>query len=154
MAMAMPRLRERTLSGLSKIRVSYFVGPSSRKPYLEILVVKYVGTYRPGSLGNDDARFMYAMAMAGVAAFEPWGVVHDLSELKYTWGDQLDTVFTAGPQNGPESAVPVAVVVGPRCEQAVRTLLLGVKSQEPLESVGFVFRDLESAWAFVEEHIP
>ena len=151
--MAIPKLQERTLSGLSRLRVHYFVGPSSRKPYLEILVVKYVGTYPPGSSGNDDARFMYAMAMAGVAAFEPWGVIHDLSEFRYTWGDQLDIVFDVGPQNGSESASPVAVIVGPGCEKAVRTLMLGVKSRDPIESIGFVFRELESAWAFVDERI-
>jgi hypothetical protein len=148
--MAVPTLQERTLDELSKIQVRYFVGPSTKKPYLEILVVKYVGTYPHGSAGNDDAQFLYAMAKAGVAAFEPWGVIHDLSDLGYEWGDRLDIVFGVGPDCEPS---PVAVVVGPACAEAVRTLLLGERSRETVEKVGFVFRDLGSAWAHVDAQI-
>jgi len=43
--------------------------------------------------------------------------------------------------------------LSPSCEKAVRTLMLGVSSKEPIESIGFVFRDLESAWASVDERI-
>jgi hypothetical protein len=45
------------------------------------------------------------------------------------------------------------VVVGPQGEEAVRTLLLGENSHEPIEKVGYVFRHLESAWDFVEKQI-
>ena len=39
--MAVPALRERFLE--STIRVRYFLGPATKKPYLEILVIKYSG---------------------------------------------------------------------------------------------------------------
>src|SRR5262249_38293395 len=133
--MAVPPLQERTLSELSKVQVRYFLGSSTQRPYVEILVIKYVGTYPFGSSGNDDAQYMYAMAKAGVAAFEPWGVIHDLSELDYEWGDRLNMAFDVGPaelQGGAEVVLSLfgdgnssrakqpAVVVGPRCEEAVR----------------------------------
>jgi hypothetical protein len=124
--MAAPKLRERSLAELSRIEIRYFLGPSTWKPNLEIFVTKYVGDYPFGSAGNDDAQFMYAMAKAGVAAFESWGVIHDLSELTYEWGDRLDLVFAVGPKHGLPEALkgvfgtsveertsPVAVVVGP-----------------------------------------
>jgi hypothetical protein len=76
-------LHERSLAELSKIAVRYFLGPSSQKPYLEILVIRYSGKYPVGSAGNDDAQYMNAMAKAGVAAVEPWGVIHDLSEVLF-----------------------------------------------------------------------
>jgi hypothetical protein len=148
--MSIPNMQERTLAELSQIEVRYFLVPSRRKPHLEILVIRYIGTYPFGSGGNDDARFMCAMAKAGVSAFEPWGVIHDLSELSYEWGDMLDIVFGVGPEFAPS---PVAVVVGPRCEEAVRTLLLGENSQEPIEKLGYLFRNLSDAWAFVADRI-
>jgi hypothetical protein len=165
--MAVPKLQERTLGDLSQIKVRYFLGPSRHAPHLEILVIQYTGIYPPGSAGNDDAQYMKAMAKAGVAAFQPWGVIHDLSELTYEWGDRLDTAFVGPEDDGttsellgavfgisnPPLAGQAAVVVGPQCEEAVRTLLLGVNSQEPIEKVGYVFRHLERAWEFVESQI-
>jgi hypothetical protein len=164
-----PQLQERSLSALSKIAVRYFLGPSSRKPYLEILVIRYSGKYPIGSAGNDDAQYMYAMAKAGVAAFRPWGVIHDLSELVYEWGDRLDMCFGVGPcdslgesellvldlfgEGRSSRATQPGIVVGPGCAEAVRTLLLGENSQEPLENVGNVFRELGDAWAFVDAQI-
>ena len=55
----------------------------------------------------------------------------------------LRTIF--GTSNPPLAGQP-AVVVGPKCEEAVRTLLLGESSQELIEKLGYVFRELESAW--------
>jgi hypothetical protein len=48
-------LKEQRLRDMSEIEVRYFTGASSRKPYLEILVVKSSGAYPFGSGGNDDA---------------------------------------------------------------------------------------------------
>jgi hypothetical protein len=167
--MAIPKLRERSLSELSKISVRYLLGPSSKKPYLEILVIKYVGCYPVGSAGNDDAQYMYAMAKAAVAAFEPWGVIHDLSELVYEWGDRVDMFFGVGPyeslgeseslvgnlfrQSNSSRAAQPAIVVGPACAEAVRTLLVGEESAQPLEKVGNVFHQFADAWAFVDAQI-
>jgi hypothetical protein len=164
--MAVPKLTEKSLAALSNIKVQYFLGPSTRKAYLEILIIRYSGKYRFGSGGNGDAQFMYAMAKTGVAAFEPWGVIHDLSELAYEWGDMLDMVFAVGPIEPREYGTAVidelfrenramtpAILVGPQCAEAVRTLLLGINSSEPLEKVGKVFSIFEDAWDFVDAQI-
>jgi hypothetical protein len=77
------------------------------------------------------------------------GVIHDLTDLSYEWGDMLEQVFI-----GPDvEHSTMAVVVGPKCEEAVRTLCLGESSNEPLEKIGWVFRDLKSAWAYVDARI-
>jgi hypothetical protein len=166
--MAVPELRARTLAELSHIEVHYLVGPASRYPDLGILLIQYAGRYRRGSAGNADAQFVCAMATAAALAFEPWGVIHDLSEMAYEWGDQLDRLFVIGPPDAIGKAGPVnsifstgvpsaarqsAVVVGPRCEEAVRTLLLNEGSDEPLEKIGYVFRELRLAWEFVDAQI-
>jgi len=143
-------LREQFLKGSGAVSIRYFLTPSEKRPFLEILVLRYSGEYPFGSAGNADASYMHAMVKAAVAAFEPFGVIHDLSELKYEWGDLLEMVFSVGPETEPS---PVAVVVGPGCEEAVRTLCHGINSTEPLDSLGWVFRDLQSAWRYVADLI-
>jgi hypothetical protein len=162
-----PVLHERTLGEGSQVRVHFQTGHCSRRPDFKILVIRYVGSYGFGSAGNGDATYMAAMAQAGMDVFQPWGVIHDLSELEYEWGDALAEVLAAKPQavsatsaliawifDLPEAAARPAVVVGPGCEEAVRTLMLGADSDEPVEAIGNVFRDLASAWAFIESKVP
>src|SRR5262245_57191729 len=95
-AAAKHRLQELTLGSLSEIEVSIFSGPSKSADYYDLLVVKFKGKYRYGSSGNPDATFMSAMAEAGIVAWGPAGLILDLSELAYEWGDQLEEVFAAG----------------------------------------------------------
>jgi hypothetical protein len=92
------------------------------------------------------------MVEAGKAAFDPHGLIYDLSELSYEWGDALGDLFSIGPKYN-FGDHPVAVVVGPHSEEAVRTLCLGLESKESIEAMGFVFRDLASAWAYVDSRI-
>jgi hypothetical protein len=128
--------------------------------------VQYIGTYPIGSAGNDDAQFMSAMARAGLVAFAPAGVIHDLSQLTYEWGDRLEMLFSIGldaPTKGTElveylfgkqpKAEQPAVVIGASCEEAVRTLLLGEDSTAPIDEISWVFRELESAWFFIENQL-
>ena len=143
------KLTEQNPFDLSRVKVRFFTGPSTKKPYLTILVVKYDGEYGIGSGGNDDARYMLAMATLAIETFRPWGVVHDLTDLSYQWGDMLEEVFI-GPRYEPQ---PTAIVVGPKCEKALRTLLLGLDSKESIDAVGNVFRDLNAAWANVDSQI-
>lgn len=143
-------LKEQFLVGSGAVSIRYFLTPSEKRPFLEVLVIRYSGEYPIGSRGNADAIYMHAMAKAAVAAFEPFGVVHDFSELRYEWGDMLEMVFGVGPESEPS---PVAIVVGPGCEEAIRTLCHGVQSSEPLESLGWAFRDLPSAWRYVADRI-
>jgi hypothetical protein len=143
-------LNEQFLAGSGSVSIRYFLTPSEKQPYLEVLAIRYSGEYPPGSGGNDDARCMHAMARAAVAAFRPRGVIHDFSEMRYEWGDMLEMVFGVGPEFEPS---PVAIVVGPGCEEAIRTLCHGERSTEPLDSLGWAFRDLPSAWRYVTARI-
>jgi hypothetical protein len=160
-------LKERRLSDLSRLEVRYYLAPSQKLEDANVLVIKYTGSYQDGCKGNSDAQFMCAMARAGIIAFEPNGVIHDLSQLTYNWGDMLSNVFSEGvlrPNPAEEKLAEIfghkwsdshtaqpAVVVGPACEEAVRTLLLGTDSTAPISSVGWVFRDLDSARRFIDD---
>ncbi len=46
--------------------------------------------------------------------------------------------------------MPLAVVVGPDCDEAVRTLILGLGSERTLEGVEWVSRDLDAACAYLD----
>jgi hypothetical protein len=162
------KLTEQFLAGSGSVALRYFLTSSEKRPHLEILIIRYTGEYPFGSGGNADAIYMHAMATAAVTAFGPFGVIHDFSELRYEWGDLLEMVFGVGPEIerspdnlqekvfgvGPEAkASPVAIVVGPGCEEAIRTLFHGVDSSEPIDTVGWVFRDLHAAWRYVTDRI-
>jgi len=147
------QLQELTLGSLSSIEVSFFSAPSRAADYYDLLVVKFRGHYRRGSSGTPDALFMSAMAEAGIVAWGPAGLILDLSELEYEWGELLETVFAAGESHYGDSRFPQAVIVGPHSEKAVRTLVVGLDSTEPLECIGWLFRDLDSAWSYVEAQL-
>lgn len=140
------------LSDLSSIRVQ-FARARTRRAWGSILVIKYSGTYRPGSLGEPDARFMLAMGVAGVRAWEPNGVILDLSDLTYRWGNNLECLLEIGSHEFSDVGFPLALVVGPRCERAVRSLLIppGGESASVMEEI--LFRDLQHAWDYVEGEI-
>jgi hypothetical protein len=86
-----------------------------------LLVVAFSGRYRPGSAGNPDARHMSAVVAAALVGWDFDGVVLDLRELDYVWGDALLGVFRATPPGG-AVALAWAVVISER-SAAVRSLL-------------------------------
>ncbi|WP_407873204.1 hypothetical protein [Paenibacillus melissococcoides] len=65
----------------------------------------------------------------------------------------LDIVMDIGSAKYVEEPFPLAVIVGPHCEEAVRTLLLGIHSTESLDKFNWVHRDRESAWRYIEARI-
>lgn len=142
-----------SLDELSSIEVTFQRVPCRSVDYLDILIVGFAGTYRIGSAGNPDAQYMAAMAEAGVVAWEPSAAILDLSKLHYEWGDMLEQVFDVGSARYGDSSFPVAVIVGPKCEEAIRTLLFGLESSESLDDRQGFCRDLESAWRYVDEQL-
>lgn len=102
-----------------------------------IVVVSFAGVYRDGSAGAPDARLMRAVVAGAVTATDADGVVLDLRELTYRWGNNLLDIFIPVAPGGFRS-LSYAVVVSDSCEPAVRSLL----ADAPL-----VYRDLDAAVA-------
>lgn len=134
----------------SSIDVTFRRGYSTTTPYLDILIVTYLGHYPFGSSGNSDAHYMFAMGNAALHAYSPSGVIIDMSELHYEWGDMLEMVFGIGSDQYVDSEFPMATVVGPGCREAVRTLIHGENSDKQIEDIGWVFESLEAAWCHVD----
>jgi len=59
-------------------------------------------------------------------------------------------VLDIGPDVKPS---PRAIVVGPKCERAVRSLLLFLNGPEAPDNAGNVFQNLDAAWAYVDAQI-
>ncbi len=138
------------LGDLSEITASYRIGSDGDGK--KILVVSFQGEYRPGSAGNSDAAFMCGASAAGVNALSPYAVIFDFSKLKYVWGDMLEAVYATAPRFLNSETESFAVVVGPECEEAIRTLELGENSNEPISAIPWAHRSIESACSYLEQH--
>ncbi len=141
---------QKRLEELSEIKYEVHIGKSSEVNYLEIMVLKFMGVYGFGSTGNSDAIFMRAIGEAVLEAWEPGGLIIDLSELSYEWGDQLEYVFGMGSYKYRDMPFPIALIVGDKSEEAIRTLLVGIKSTKGLNEIGWVFKEISDAWNYIE----
>lgn len=146
-------LRQVQLEQLSSIRHEVHIGHSSAVSDLGIMVLKFAGCYGYGSEGNCDAIYMRAMGTACVDAWEPGGLIIDLSGLTYEWGKRLEMVFGIGNKHDGELPFPVALVVGESCGEGIRTLLLGLNSPLSVTETGWVFTGLEQAWQYIEAEL-
>lgn len=149
----MMNTRSVRMEDLSKLEYSVRIGKVSAESYRSIMILSFKGEYGFGSRGNSDARYMSAIGKAVLDAWAPWGLVIDLSELKYEWGDELDRVFDIGSELARIKPFPVALTVGPASEEAVRTLILGIGAKETIKDIGWVFRSIEEGWTYVANQL-
>jgi hypothetical protein len=141
------------LEELSDLKYEVHMGDSQAVNYCSIMILKFMGEYGFGSSGNSDAIYMCAIGEAVVEAWEPDGLILDFSELVYEWCDLIERVIDIGKAKSGRIPFPVALVVGEQSEEAIRTLILGEYSEEPMDDIDWVHRDLNSAWAFIEEKL-
>jgi hypothetical protein len=151
--MAIP-LKPVSLGESSVIRVRFFLGSSPRVRAGRILVIKYDGVCRSGDDGEPDGRFMLAMGKAGLTAWEPDGLIVDLTDLDCQERvDGLTTLLYLGEGVFGTENMPQAVVVGARCEEAIRSFFVkGDRGYGIEESDGW-FHDIASAMGYVEEEM-
>ena len=135
-----------SLDELTAIRARFFLARSSRAKEEKILVVKYEGAGRSGVDGELDGRFMLAMGKAALTAWEPDGLVIDLTDLDFRQlVEGLASLLYLGAGVFGHENLPQAVVVGPGCEEAIRSFF-----SEPTRELA---HDLASAMDYVEEEM-
>lgn len=139
-----------SLNDLSALDTRYTLVRSHRGPGWDILIVAFSGRCRPEPERRLDDRYMHAMAEAGNAAWGPGGIVLDLSGLVCGAGDWFDW-YNGLAQGG--LWVPLAVVVGHGCEEQFREALDRTAENPALGACESVFRDLESALAYVDREV-
>ena len=108
-----------------------------------ILVARFVGKYRLGHLGDPDATYIASMARAAMFNWEPSGLILDLSQLDYKWGDMMDLVLNPNQWSGFKT--PFAVVVGPDCRDAIASLKFGTDTTKSAADITGFFDTLPAA---------
>jgi hypothetical protein len=121
--MGVVRLRPVTFAELSDLRheVAIADGPQFQTP--EFLVVRYFGVYKQGAAGLGDALYIVATAAAARKAWWSPCTVIDFRELEYCWGDEMAWVTSIVWDRILRAHAALAVVVGDRCRDAMRSLL-------------------------------
>lgn len=142
------RFSEVKLNEFSRVNITFHVAPPALKSHPRILRVCFAGAYGHGAGGNDDACYMEAMSRAGVDIFTPDGIIFDLSDLSYEWGDMLSRVFDVAFEWLSDASPPFALVLGERCEPAVHSLLLDDGWTE--EDFGRVHLNMADAQNYVQ----
>jgi len=89
----MYKLHQKFVKAPEGISCKYFMPTRDETEKMDILIVSVIGIYPQGSLGNAHGRYITTMTMHGIHAFDPDGVILDLRELEYCWGDALLGVF-------------------------------------------------------------
>ena len=70
-----------------------------------LLTVAFLGRYRDGSAGHGDVRFMTAVIQGALTAWRCEGLVIDLRELTYEWGDDATALLYGEFQRRPAALV-------------------------------------------------
>ncbi|MEU4155181.1 hypothetical protein [Actinoplanes sp. NPDC026670] len=109
-------------------------------------MVTFTGTYGMGSAGNSDAVFMRAVLALALRAFAPVGVVLDLRELDYRWGDMMGAVLN----DATIRDVTPAVVISEACRKAMTSLITDELGEEPVE---WLFDSPEDAFFAVDNRV-
>jgi len=89
---------------------------------LDVLVLKFAGTYRHGSAGNPDATAMFARARSALAAWHPDALVFDFRALDYRWGDGMLRVVGIE-SDFPDTPLPTVVAAGEGSRAGLSSLL-------------------------------
>jgi len=151
--MAIP-LEPVSLGESTAIRVRFFLSRSLRAEGRKILVIKYDGICRSGDDGEPDGRFMLAMAKAGLTAWEPDGLVVDLTDLDCRQlVDGLTSLLYLGEGAFGSENMPQVTVVGPRCEEAIRPFFHDTNVGCCIGTTREYFHDVHAAINHVEEEV-
>ncbi len=135
------------LGDSTEIRVSYLLGCSPRVGVRPILVIRFDGACRT----EDDGRYMLAIGKAGLTTWEPNGLIVDLTGLECGKRvDGLTSLLYLGEGVFGTENLPQAVIVGPCCEQAIRSFFEPADVERRAEAMEGWFRDIRSATDFVE----
>ena len=91
---------------------------------IRVLRLYCSGYYPPGSAGNSHARQIYETGAEAFLATDADAVLLDFRHLDYIWGDDLCMAFDIPlHESVRRDDCPIAIIVGPKCEEALKTLI-------------------------------
>lgn len=133
----------------NELKTEFYVGNSNTHEYdIKIVTIKFIGEYRAGSNGNLDAKFMYSTIEFVKSYFNPNGIILDLRELKYEFGDELTKAFGAG------KYIAFAVLISDLNKKSIGTLVNFGKENIPATEKEYIYDSFELAWEYIINKIP
>lgn len=117
------------------------------RPFLSIIHLAFSGNYRNGSAGGPDARYIRGVVGITNNVWRPSGIILDLSDLTYEWGDEMGDVVEA-PSNH-----PFAIVVSPLCEPAISSLCCASTPSKTVLDREQFFDSFEAALHYLRQQI-
>src|SRR4029453_16313344 len=147
--------KEVNFSDLSDITYRLFLeedrpetGMLAGRKYLRI---EFAGRHGIGSEGNDDSSFMRAIIVAAMSIWFVHGLVLDLRNLSYGWGDSIGEALLAGKQIMGKK-FPTSVVVSDLNKSALESASPFYRgSIDSGDQNQWLFEDLNKALAYVVE---
>jgi hypothetical protein len=145
------RFSDKLLAELSKnLDYKIYSCPFEAKAYFEAIIVAFSGNYGFGSRGSDDAKFMTAIIKAALAAWKPLGLVIDLSQMQYEWGDLIAKAIDAGAGHYIDRPFPTTIVVSDLNREGLTSLIREEMGGNPKE---WLFESLEAAIQTIEKRV-
>lgn len=86
-------MQEHNLQDLSDLGYRVFTCDISERHRATAMVLEFSGVYRPVSAGIGDGEFMRCITLVSLSAWEAHGIVFDLRELSYEWGDNIWAMY-------------------------------------------------------------
>ena len=117
------RLRPVTYTELSAIRHEVLISEDPQFQAPEFLLIRYSGSYRDGASGQGDALYIVAAAEAARKAWWSRSTILDFRDLEYHWGDEMQWTTSIAWEPSIRAQEPLAIIVGNRCREALRSLL-------------------------------
>lgn len=114
---------ERKFSDLSELTYRIFAVERKIVHGVCVTVLEWNGVYRDGSAGNDDGVFMRVTTLASLSAWYAHGVVFDLRNLHYVWGDKIWEMYGRGIEPSGIESMPYATVVSEKCMPGFQTCM-------------------------------
>jgi hypothetical protein len=116
-----------------------------------VLAAAFSGHYGIGARGSNDAVLIQSMLAAALTAWEPFGLVLDLRDLAYEWGDEMTDVLLTSDPCDRRRKLPVAVLVSSKCREGLTSLVQEFFGDDPLR---WLFDTLEEAVQAIERKVP
>lgn len=114
---------ERKFSDLSNLTYRIFTLERKIVRMACVTVMEWSGVFGDGSRGNDDGVFMRVITLAALSAWHANGVVFDLRNLHYEWGDKIWEMYGRGIEPSGVEYLPYATVISEKCMPGFKTCM-------------------------------
>ena len=108
------------LSKYSNIEASFSVNEDNT-----IILAKFSGLYKKGSLGNGDGTFMFSTLVSYYFMVEPITIILDLEDLEYEWGNRIIKAinfFSEIGRDDDERAKAIVIILSAKNETAIKQI--------------------------------